>query len=341
MIAVRWFMPILVALVATLWHVVPWLSRRERLFGATVTEEFRERERPALVREYELRLLPWTVAAVAGSLLLPLVTHPFWIWDIGFWLAVVLGGGWNVWRMFSRIPRAASGAARVRRAELTAGDPDATRSWTPILVALLAVPLGALAATAAYLHEHRAQLPERFPMHWDLQGAPNRWAERTAMGVYAPLAVGGALTLMMAAIALAAWWGARRSVWSSPVVVPLVGWTWTVGGLFTMMGLLPLHYFPLGQVFGFAGGMMTVIVVVTVIAVRRMQRPDAPRGEMTPDTCWHGGIFYYNPQDPALLVEKRIGVGWTFNFAHPVAWLILALLVAVPVGIAILRWWPV
>jgi uncharacterized membrane protein len=243
--------------------------------------------------------------------------------------------------MFNRMPRAVSGAARLRSAELTAGDPDATRSWAPILVALLAVPLAALAATAAYLHAHRAQLPERFPMHWNLQGAPNRWAERTAMGDYAPLAVGGALTLMMAAIALAAWWGARRIVWSSPVVVTLVGWTWMVGGLFTMLGLLPLHYFPPGQVFGFAGGMMTVIVVVTVIAVRRMQRRDAPRGEVTPDTCWHGGIFYYNPQDPALLVGKRIGVGWTFNFAHPVAWLILALLAAVPVGIAILRWWPV
>lgn len=161
MMAVRWFMPIQVA---TLWHVVLWLSRRERLFGATVTEEFRERERPALVREYELGLLPRTVAAVAGSLLLPLVTHPFWIWDIGFWLAVVLGGGWNVWRMFNRMPRAASGAARVRTAELTASGPDATRSWTPILVAaLLAVPLGALAATAVHLDAHRAQLPQRFP----------------------------------------------------------------------------------------------------------------------------------------------------------------------------------
>jgi len=121
MIAVRWFMPILVGLVAATWHVVPWLSPRELLFGATVTEEFRERERPALVREYELRLLPWTIAAMAGPLLLSLVTRPFWIWDIGFWLAVVLGGGWNVWRMFNCMPRAARGAARVRSAELTVG----------------------------------------------------------------------------------------------------------------------------------------------------------------------------------------------------------------------------
>lgn len=67
MIAVQWFMPIPVVLLASLWHLVPWLSRRERLFGATVTEDFRASERPSLVREYELRLLPWTVAAVGGG----------------------------------------------------------------------------------------------------------------------------------------------------------------------------------------------------------------------------------------------------------------------------------
>jgi uncharacterized membrane protein len=339
MISVRWLMSILVALIAALWHVAPWLSRRERLFGVTVTEEFREREGSALVWKYELRLLPWTVAAVAGSLLLTLVAHPFW--NIGLFLVVVLAGGSNVWRMFNSMPRTAGGAAQVRSAELISGNPDVTRSWTTILVVLLAVPLCALAAIAVYLHVHWAQLPERFPVHWDLQGTPTRWVERTAMDVYAPLAAGGALVLMMAVIALAAWWSARRSAWSSPVVTALVGWSWIVCGLFIRMSLLPLHYFPPGQVLGFVGGMLTVIVVVMVIAVRRMRRPDAPRGEVTPDTCWHGGIFYYNPQDPALLVAKRVGVGWTFNFAHPVAWLLLALLVVIPMGILILRWWSV
>lgn len=97
---------------------------------------------------------------------------------------------------------------------------------------------------------------------------------------------------------------------------------------------MPVHSFPSEQVL--AGGMIAVIVVVTVILVQRMQRPDAPRSE-TPDSCWHGGIFYYNPQDPALMVEKRVGVGWTFNFAHPVVWLILGLLIAIPAVIAKLR----
>jgi uncharacterized membrane protein len=32
---------------------------------------------------------------------------------------------------------------------------------------------------------------------------------------------------------------------------------------------------------------------------------------------WPGGIFYNNPDDPALFVPKRFGLGWTLNFGHP------------------------
>lgn len=48
------------------------------------------------------------------------------------------------------------------------------------------------------------------------------------------------------------------------------------------------------------------------------------------DNHWKLGGIYYNPQDPSIFVEKRVGIGWTFNFAHPAGWLILAgILVAV------------
>jgi uncharacterized membrane protein len=31
------------------------------------------------------------------------------------------------------------------------------------------------------------------------------------------------------------------------------------------------------------------------------------------DSFWKAGIFYYNPSDPALLVRKRSGLGYTMN----------------------------
>ena len=41
-----------------------------------------------------------------------------------------------------------------------------------------------------------------------------------------------------------------------------------------------------------------------------------------------------NAEDPALWVPKRLGLGWTLNFAHRRSWLILALLL-LPVGLVL------
>ncbi len=33
------------------------------------------------------------------------------------------------------------------------------------------------------------------------------------------------------------------------------------------------------------------------------------------DRYWYGGFFYNNPDDPAVFVPKRFGLGWTMNLA--------------------------
>ena len=38
------------------------------------------------------------------------------------------------------------------------------------------------------------------------------------------------------------------------------------------------------------------------------------------DQLWIAGGFYVNRNDPRLFVEKRSGLGWTLNFAYPIAW---------------------
>lgn len=35
------------------------------------------------------------------------------------------------------------------------------------------------------------------------------------------------------------------------------------------------------------------------------------------DSLWKWGMIYYNPEDPSLFIEKRFGIGWTINCAHP------------------------
>jgi uncharacterized membrane protein len=42
---------------------------------------------------------------------------------------------------------------------------------------------------------------------------------------------------------------------------------------------------------------------------------------------WKWGIIYFNKSDSRVLVPKRNKIlGWTFNFAHPVSYIVLALI---------------
>lgn len=74
-------------------------------------------------------------------------------------------------------------------------------------------------------------------------------------------------------------------------------------------------------------------------------RPSATRassGTIQPvrrddDVNWYMGAFYFNRDDSRFLVEKRFGVGWTVNFAHPLSWVILSIIILVVVGSWLLR----
>jgi len=41
------------------------------------------------------------------------------------------------------------------------------------------------------------------------------------------------------------------------------------------------------------------------------------------DDEWKLGLFYFNPQNPAIMVQKRFGIGRTLNFGNPLSWVIL------------------
>jgi len=47
------------------------------------------------------------------------------------------------------------------------------------------------------------------------------------------------------------------------------------------------------------------------------------------------GIFYYNHQDTRLVVPKRYpSLGWTFNFANPLSYILLIGLIAAMITIS-------
>ena len=89
---------------------------------------------------------------------------------------------------------------------------------------------------------------------------------------------------------------------------------------------------------------VVIIAAVIVLAVTTGQsgsRVKVDKGDYPParkaavredDGNWKFGAWYYNPDDPSVFVEKRVGIGWTLNWARPLAWLIIVGIFALVAG---------
>jgi uncharacterized membrane protein len=202
--------------------------------------------------------------------------------------------------------------------------------WISTLAALLP-----LAAAAFILASHWSQIPATFPIHWGADGVPNRFASRTPIGVYWPLALAAFLILWMAVLAP---FTARfsPSTASRPALFRMTrnilrAVAWLIALIFAATSLLPLVHNPTRYLpAGFAALILTFFAFLIYIVVQAYRHPELARAvDVTDPARWKAGLFYFNPSDAALLVPKRSGLGYTFNMARPVAWVFIAAILAV------------
>ncbi|SET65978.1 Uncharacterized membrane protein [Natronincola peptidivorans] len=56
------------------------------------------------------------------------------------------------------------------------------------------------------------------------------------------------------------------------------------------------------------------------------------------DGFWKWGLYYYNPDDPSLFIEKRFGIGWTINCGRPIGMAILIFAILAILAALIAPW---
>jgi uncharacterized membrane protein len=192
------------------------------------------------------------------------------------------------------------------------------------------LPFAILGAEALLLAARWDAIPERFPIHWGLDGQPNGWATRSPAWVYGPLALAAALCLLLLALR-----AARPRAASEAQIRfrrrTLLGAECVVAVTFGAVGLLPLVPRP-GLVIAVAlvsVGLLVGFAVRGAVQLARAHPPD------TGLEHWKWGLVYVNPDDPTLFVRKRLGYGYTLNFGRRAAWLALALILAAPIALAL------
>jgi len=214
-------------------------------------------------------------------------------------------------------------------------------------------PFAILAVTAGYLRLHWNDIPTQFPVHWGLSGQANGWSSRTLLGVFGPLLFGAVVMGAVAAssyVALHFGHPSRESITRS-----LVGDFAREMGVF----LLSLEFF-LAVIFSFVGllplmgnrdpGIVPILIATLamlaalIFAMSRLAKHHArvhaaagasPESGALAGDRWKLGVFYANRDDSALFVPKRFGIGYTLNFGHVAAWVIMALTLLVPIVLAL------
>jgi uncharacterized membrane protein len=316
------------ALMSLLMFALPHMTRREILFGVVVPADFRSSpEGRRAIREFRLAVV---IPAIAGALAIVLLSSRFLPVFLLAPMAMMLAAFTTFVAQNRKLKPFAVQPQPVRVAELSA-EPERLPWFTWLGV----VPLLLLLATALYLHAHWDSIPARYPVHWGLDGNPNRWADRSFRGVYAPLVFGTELTVWFFGFAVAIWYGSRQS---EPLRKPIIGFLvaiqWAFGLTMAGVSLGPLMRLPVAAI---ALSVLPIILLGGIYLIKKSNDPRAPV-DPTPNECWKGGMIYYNPNDAALFVARRDGVGFTSNMANPWSWVMLGTLpVLIGIGFLVLR----
>jgi uncharacterized membrane protein len=217
------------SLVSILILSMPNLTRREILFGVAVPIDFRSSSEGRLA----IRMYRSVVAllAMAGLIAIASRGREFFPVLILAPLTTVAGGLIAFVRQNQNLKPFAAQPPPVRELELVA-EPERLPwfTWLGLVPPLL------LVTTALYLNAHWDSIPARFPVHYGLDGNPNRCVDRSVKGVYRSVFFGMEMVVWFFAFALAIWHGARRS---EPLRKPTVGLLVAVEWMFalTMAGV--------------------------------------------------------------------------------------------------------
>ncbi|HVE70588.1 MAG TPA: DUF1648 domain-containing protein [Thermoanaerobaculia bacterium] len=341
--------------VFVLFGVFAWMpiTRGPRaFFGVRVETSYFDGEGKLILLRYRLVLaaVVFLVVAIAAALR-PLVGEP----------AVLAGGelvlgiaAFLVYMRFAAVvrPHASAGGATRFASSMRARD-TRNRVWLDVAVATFAL-LAFVAPVLSY-----DEMPLRVPIHWGVTGQADGWVDRNVSVVLFIPVLGAYLQFFLYVL--------RRDFAGAKMTLPAdsteeyrvakekflqtnvdtLDWTrLTIATSFCGIALLQVSTAverlrtvePIARASVFLGlvamlgGITFFIVRMIRINARLQQRTGNDYAQRSADEShWlHGGLTYSNPDDPALVVEKLVGVGYTLNMAHPGIRNRLLLMVGIP-----------
>jgi uncharacterized membrane protein len=337
----------IIAVLAAVLLAIPMLSRREFMFGITVPGDLHAApEGRAILHGYAIGI----VADAGFCMALVLATDLYLSGELqvlGMVAAplVLLCAAAGAYLRARRQARPHAVAAD-RRREVDLGAAPRLLDVLPRPLAWHALPYLLLGAAALWLGLHWQEIPAVYPDHVGLSGEVDGYGDKSAASVFMPIVIGLVSMVLAHGVML---FGlmvrrlpdtlARARLLNLALLQLMI----VLACLFAWVSLIPL--LGIASFTGaiglavFLGCLVATVLLPGITLIRGLHRiraeMPAGRGDRTADAAWKLGQLYFNREDPSLFVEKRVGIGYTMNFAHPAAYVLVVGIVLLVVVILI------
>ena len=192
------------------------------------------------------------------------------------------------------------------------------------------------------------RIPNQFPIHWNSQNIPDRSVEKSPLSVM----MMPTMQLLMIPVLAFSHYAFIKSKQKLLANYPQItsyqskkfrrAWSinFLVTSIATQLLLTSTNFFSLFFAEDMAFGWMGLLIGLFIFGIvgyssfltwkygqggeklvfSEIDEPVEEVTEVDEEKYWKLGVFYYNPDDPSIFVEKRFGIGSTINLARWQSW---------------------
>ena len=208
---------------------------------------------------------------------------------------------------------------------------------TSLTVFGVATIIASISATVGYIIGRAPALPRVLPIHFDHEGAGDRFVRASYLIALVPVWIQLTLAIVFGAIAAVLLYRTqprrhavedkmirqeRERMLMTAEAISLLAAIWV-----SFQGLLAVRLIIMWQAMCCGLGtiyyqaLFVCVVLTVIVGIRAAVYLQYPKPILRPtdDAHWKFRGLYFNRQDPALFVPLRSGMGWTLNFGRPQA----------------------
>ncbi|KFZ39583.1 MULTISPECIES: DUF1648 domain-containing protein [Thermoactinomyces] len=340
---------------------IPYWTRRTESFGVSIPEKaYHLPELKKMRKQYA-----WIMAGIGLAVLAMFVPGSMVLNDeesLGLWfvflLLFYLAAHFLAYLIFHRKMKALKQQADwgKEKKQMVVVDTSFRQEKLTYSHLWFLIPFSLTLATLIFLIHFYERIPEKIPMQYDFNGKVTRYAEKSYRTVLFPPVMQVYLTLLFLWINIMIGKAKQQISAENPGksirqnVIFRRRWS-----LFTILsGTAVVSMFSLSSfswIHPVSAGPVTAVSLVITIGIliaallisfttgqggSRVKAVSGKNGDMInrdDDQYWKLGQFYFNKNDPAIFVEKRFGIGWTNNWAHPLSWIFILLVIGLAFAI--------